>query len=179
MVVSPQQACVIFNKLNVNLVEDGSGIFIGANQAIGWSSIGKTNEGFGSLTNASLSRSVNVVYDSDVIDTKIDDLRHIQLMEQPMAQQCAVDFESVNANAVLSGSAIDIGDNKQPGWNNSRKTNYGNGKGIGRNRYTQIANIVFDDDLVDAPFEFEGDIVHSGSADKNIRIRSQRQSPET
>jgi hypothetical protein len=39
--LSQQKACVIFNKLVVNNIENSSGIFIGTNQALGWSTYGR------------------------------------------------------------------------------------------------------------------------------------------
>ncbi|WP_160297248.1 hypothetical protein [Paenibacillus sp. IHBB 10380] len=46
MNLSHQRACVIFNYLIVNNIEDSSGIFIGTNQAVGWSCYSKSNQGF-------------------------------------------------------------------------------------------------------------------------------------
>lgn len=172
MILPPQKACVIFNKLVVNNIENSSGIFIGTNQAIGWSSYGKRNEGFGSLREAALTHSVNVVYDADMIDTSIENASYIQLAETAEAQHCAIDFESINANVVNTGSTIDIGDNKQLGWRNSRKTNYGTGKGLGINRYTRIANLLFDNDAVDTTINNEDKIIeNNGNIDKDIRIQ--------
>jgi hypothetical protein len=171
LTLSRQNACVIFNKLVVNNIEDSSGIFIGTNQAIGWSSYGKTNNGFGSLKDATLSHSVNIVYDSDVIDSSLKEVRYLQLTETTNAQHCAVEFESINANSVNNGSAIDLGDNKQLGWRSSRKINYGTGKAFGRNRLNGTANIIFDNDVVDAPVHTEGKIIENrGNIEKDIQI---------
>jgi hypothetical protein len=166
-----QKACVIFNKLVVNNIEDSSGIFIGTNQAIAWSSYSKSNQGFGSLHDSTLSQSLNVVYDPDLIDASVEDIRNITLSEFPNNQQlCAIDFQSINANALSNGSAIDLGDNKQLGWRSSRKVNYGGGKHLGANRVNQVANIIVDNDVVDAPFHTDGQIVDSLPSVKNIRI---------
>ncbi|RKP54362.1 hypothetical protein D7Z26_13475 [Cohnella endophytica] len=167
-----QKAFVIFNKLVVNNIEDSSGIFIGTNQAIGWSTYSKSNQGFGSLSDATLSHSVSIVKDQDVIDTPIEDVRCITMTEagHPL-QQCAIDFNSIHANSLNNGSAIDLGDNKQLGWRSSRKNNYGFGKNLGSNQITQVANLVFDDDVVDAPIHNEGTITDNArSGEKNIRI---------
>jgi hypothetical protein len=171
-----QKAYVIFNKLFVNNIEDSSGIFIGTNQAIGWSTYSKSNQGFGNLRNATLTNSISVVQDPDVIDTPIEDVRYITLTEasNPL-QQCAIEFNSIHANSLFNGSAIDLGDNKQLGWRSSRKVNYGFGKSLGSNRVNQVASIIFDDDAIDAPFHNEGTITENvKNVEKNIQIISEK-----
>lgn len=166
-----QQACVVFDKVIVNSIENSSGIFIGTNQAIGWSAYGKTNQGFGSVSDARLSHAVSVIHDSDIIDASVQDTRNFQISDSTSAfQQCAVEFRSVNANALNNGSALDIGDNKQPGWRSSRKNNYGNGKYVGANAVAMAASLTIDNDVVDAPFQTGGQIVDTSAAVKNIRI---------
>jgi hypothetical protein len=166
-----QKACVIFNKISVNSIENSSGIFIGTNQAFGWKSISTSNEGFGSLHDAFLTNCTNVVFDSDFMDTTIKDVTYIQETEASKAQQSYVEFKSINSNALNNGSVIDIGNNKQPGWNNSRKTNYGSGRAIGANRYSRITNIVFDNDNVDSPIHIESNISGtSESVDNEVLI---------
>ncbi|MDB4868070.1 MAG: hypothetical protein JWR03_2403 [Cohnella sp.] len=176
--MSEQKAVVIFNKLIVIDVENSSGIFIGTNQAVGWSSYSKINQGFGSLQDATLTNSVNVVHDQDVMDASIHDARHITLSDGANnLQQCIVDFQSVNVNSVMNGSAIDLGDNKQLGWRSSRKVNYGGGKNLGANRMSHVVNFTLDNDVVDAPFHTEGQIIQSTSASvaSDIRITQKRQ----
>lgn len=168
-----QKACVIFNKLIVNNIENSSGIFIGTNQAIAWSSYSKSNQGFGILNDAVLTNAVNVVYDQDVLDASVEDLKYIHLSKDGQTlQQSTVEFQSVNANTVTTGSAIDLGDNKQLGWRSNQKVNYGTGKSLGSNRLSQIASLVMDNDLIDAPFHIEAITNENpGNAEKNIRIR--------
>ncbi|MFB5678323.1 hypothetical protein ACE3NQ_22775 [Paenibacillus terreus] len=170
--MSQQKACVIFNKLIVNNIENSSGIFIGTNQALGWSTYGKTNHGFGSLSSSTLTNSVNVVYDSDAIDASVEDARDITLVEAANAlQQSAIDFQSINANALNSGAAIDLGHNKQLGWRNSRKVNYGTGKSLGSNYLKQIANLVLDNDVIDAPQHTEEKVTdETEGIEKNTHI---------
>ncbi|WP_052339231.1 hypothetical protein [Gorillibacterium massiliense] len=172
MNMNQQRAFVIFNKLFVNTIEDSSGIFIGTNQAIGWSSSSKTNQGFGTLQNSTLSNIASVVYDSDVMDASIDDATSITLAElnHPL-RQCAIDFNAIHANVVTDGSAIDLGDNTQLGWRSSLKSNYGFGKSYGSNRVNQVVSMTVDDDAVDAPIQYAGQIIESVQTDeKNIRI---------
>lgn len=176
MILGQQKACVIFNKLFVNNIENSSGIFIGTNQAIGWSNYSKSNQGFGTLSNAALTNVVSVVQDPDFIDTPIEDVRTITLAESSHSmQQSAIDFNAIHANSITNGSALDLGDNKQLGWRSSRKTNYGFGKSLGGNRVQQVASVTFDDDAVDAPVHYEGTIIeNANSAEKNIRISQKK-----
>lgn len=170
-IITEQKACVVFNRLLVNNIENTSGIFIGTNQAIAWRNFEKSNQGFGSLNDAIVTRVVNVVQDSDGVDTSFRDFNHIVLTESPnRLQQCAVDFGTIQANALNNGSAIDVGDNKQPGWRNARKTNYGNSKNLGHNQQSQMANFMMDNDAMDTLFQTGGYLDDSLQAVKNIRI---------
>jgi hypothetical protein len=171
LIVSEQQACVIFNKLVVNSIEDTSGIFIGTNQAVAWSSYSKNNQGFGSLQDCKVTNSINVVHDPDVLDATVKDVRNIAITEIPNhLQQCAIDFHSIHANSVSNGSAIDLGDIKQLGWRSSRKVNYGGGKYQGGSRLSRIANITVDNDVVDAKFDATGQSADTSGTVKNVRI---------
>jgi hypothetical protein len=168
---SGQKASVVFQKLIVNNIENASGIFIGTNQAWGWSSYGKTNQGFGTLSGSTLSHAVGVVHDPDVVDASVRDVRNIGLTEAPnAAQQCFVGFGSIQANAVNNASAIDLGDNKQLGWRTSRKSNYGNGKMVGTNSVRQVAAFAVDNDAVDAPVAALEKSADASTVVKNIRI---------
>jgi len=172
MILGQQRAYVVFNKLFVNNIQDTSGIFIGTNQAVGWSAYSKRNEGFGSLSNATVHNVVSVVQDPDYIDMPIDDVQCITLTETSNSlQQCAIDFNAIHANVLNSGSALDLGNNKQLGWRSSRKLNYGFGKSLGRNQVKQAASMVVDDDLIDAPVHQQQKIIdHVPHVEKNIRI---------
>jgi hypothetical protein len=169
--MTEQKACVIFNKLVVGSMEDTSGVFIGTNQALGWSSFSKSNQGFGSLKDATLTHSLNVVQDSDVVDAKMEETRTISLSEMTHAgQQCAIDFQSIHANSLNNGSAIDLGDIKQLGWRSTRKVNMGSGKSYGTNRISHMFNSTVDNDVSDAHFHTEGRINETSGVVKNIRI---------
>ncbi|MCM3705287.1 MULTISPECIES: hypothetical protein [Cytobacillus] len=45
----PKSPKIIFNNLNVDLLENNSGIFMGKNRQFYWSSAGKTHSGFGAI----------------------------------------------------------------------------------------------------------------------------------
>lgn len=64
-------ATVVFNSINVNVIDSQSGIFIGENRQSNWNSSSKTNAGFGTAQgegNIFLGLE-NVVIDPDTIDT--------------------------------------------------------------------------------------------------------------
>lgn len=174
-----QQACVVFRQLTVGSVENTSGIFIGTNHAPAWTSFEKSNQGFGSLKDSVLKGAVNVVYDTDVLDSTFQDASYVALTEtQNQAQQCAVEFGSIHANALYSGSAIDLGDNKQLGWRNARKNNYGSGKNMGNNQLSKMANFTMDNDVLDAVFQNGGKWTDTSQVAKNIRIAQQADKPK-
>ncbi|MBB6669253.1 hypothetical protein [Cohnella nanjingensis] len=172
MVLNDIKACVVFHKLFVNSIENSSGIFIGTNQAGGWTTYSKSNSGFGNLKDATLSNAIGIVSDPDLFDTTIHDAPNISLAEAAhAAQQCAIEFESVNVNTLMNASAVDIGDIKQLGWRTARKNNYGQGKSYGANRMSQMVNVVFDDDRTDATFHIKQNVVdQSGNTPKNVQI---------
>ncbi|UUZ86313.1 hypothetical protein LJK88_24670 [Paenibacillus sp. P26] len=134
MNVASRQVNIVFNKLYVNVIETNSGIFIGVNNAVGWSSHSKSNYGLGSASNCHISGNVSVVQDQDFIDAPIIDRKQIISGTPPEGlSNSHIDFESVNANAITTNSSISVGENDQTGWTAHRKTNYGNGKHYGLN----------------------------------------------
>lgn len=59
-----------FDAIHVNSITDASGIFIGTNAQVFWSTSGKTNNGLGEVNgdhNVVLN-NINTVYDNDIID---------------------------------------------------------------------------------------------------------------
>lgn len=174
-----QKAVVIFHSLNVNNIENSSGIFIGTNHALGWSTYSKTNQGFGSLSDTSLSHSIGIVSDPDIVDAGVRDIRHINLSETPnQAQMSLVNFGSIQATALNNGSAIDLGDNKQLGWRTSRKNNYGASKVLGRSLMKQVAGFAMDNDTVDAPVFSLGTAGETSTVIKNILISKNTDKPK-
>lgn len=145
-----QQACVVFNKLIVNYISQASGIFIGTNQAIGWRSYRKSNEGLGNVRDSTVVDTINVVNDQDVVDMPIKDSSTVHMQEGGgQGQRSAIAFRSINAVAVANTSAIDVGDIMQPAWRSAHKNNYGTGTSVGVNQISHVANLIRDNDVVD------------------------------
>jgi len=146
-----QQACVLFNRLTVTSVEHTSGIFIGTNQAIGWSSVSKSNQGFGSASDCRITDSIHLVQDPDVMDNCSSQAVSIPAASEgpPSRHWCDVSFRTINALSLSNGSAIGIGENRQNGWSGSHKTISGTGKLYGGNRVGRVANLVQDGDAAD------------------------------
>lgn len=178
MDIAGQKAVVVFQRLTVNNIEDSSGIFIGTNHALGWSSIAKTNQGFGSLSDATIHRAVSVLRDPDVVDASVRDTNSIRLSEVPnQAQQSIVSFGSIQANSLNNGSAIDLGDNKQLGWRSTRKNNYGFSKVLGRSLMRQVAGFAVDNDELDSPVVTQGVVADTSTVVKNIVIAQNTDKP--
>jgi hypothetical protein len=138
----------------VNAIDTNSGIFIGVNNAIGWSSHGKSNSGFGSTSNCKVSGNINVVYDQDVIDAPIEDLKNVVAhFSADSKLNSNLNFKSINANTILTNSSISVGENNQAAWSSHRKNNYGNGKNYGLNVLKHLVNSVKDNDCLDAPIQ--------------------------
>jgi hypothetical protein len=148
------QTSVIFNKMFVNVIDTNSGIFIGVNNALGWSSHGKSNSGFGSASNCKVSGNIHVVYDQDVIDAPIEDLKNVVTHSSADSQlNSNLHFKSINANTLLTNSTISVGENDQTAWSSHRKNNYGNGKTYGLNVLKHLVNSIKDNDWVDSPIQ--------------------------
>ncbi|OCT10969.1 hypothetical protein A8709_04500 [Paenibacillus pectinilyticus] len=62
--------CIQFDAIHVNSITDGSGIFIGTNAQIQWTTSSKSNSGLGEVSgeNNVVWYNVNTVYDNDIID---------------------------------------------------------------------------------------------------------------
>ncbi|WP_274362172.1 hypothetical protein [Paenibacillus thermotolerans] len=58
---------------------------------------------------------------------------------------------AINVNAMNRGNIISVGENSQPGWNQSGKSNFGNGQLFGNNLATGYVSNLFDNDVVDSP----------------------------
>lgn len=174
-----QQACVIFRQITVQSIESSSGIFIGTNQAAGWRSIEKSNQGFGTVQDAILKNTMNAVYDTDAMDATFRDATYVSLTEAAsQQQQCAVDFNTIQTNALNNGSVFGLGDNKQLGWRSARKSNYGNGKHVGSNVSAHTVNFTMDNDTMDGVFQGGGKFLDTSGVIKNIRIKQNEQSRE-
>ena len=65
---------VIFKSLNVNVIEDASGVFIGDNTQWNFSSHLKQNYGFGAVHGEknSVNNPYNIVYDPDEVDHPVN-----------------------------------------------------------------------------------------------------------
>ncbi|EIT85583.1 hypothetical protein A374_10118 [Fictibacillus macauensis ZFHKF-1] len=62
---------VLFHCINVNVIAQNAGVFVGTNTQLNWNSIVKMNTGAGNVVgsrNFSLYNK-NVLYDNDVVDT--------------------------------------------------------------------------------------------------------------
>jgi hypothetical protein len=59
-----------FNQIQVHLISDSSGIFVGSNTQMNWSSNEKTNSGCGVICGDEISvlHNIHVIYDNDLYD---------------------------------------------------------------------------------------------------------------
>lgn len=63
-----------------------------------------------------------------------------------------IQFDNMNANAVINNSGIFTGSNKQIYWRTFQKNNFGFGVTIGiKNDSTGIMNVINDQDIIDTP----------------------------
>lgn len=142
---------VVLGNITVNFIQNSSGIFVGTNYAHGWSTNSKINNGFGSSKGSDHRCSINFVYDNDIIDTPIEDVKTIILNQQPregIPVNQNIDFHSIDVNAVNINSSISIGENNQAGWSSHRKSNFGT-QMIGESIIENSTNTIIDNDIID------------------------------
>ncbi|MGG1514160.1 hypothetical protein ABE504_02025 [Paenibacillus oryzisoli] len=71
----------------------------------------------------------------------------------------AIQFDAIHVNAITEGSGIFIGTNTQVLWSSSAKVNKGVGEISGEhNRIEQVTNVIYDNDIIDAPYT-KGDLI--------------------
>lgn len=142
-------------NIQVQTMERQSGIFIGEqNSAIGWSTHGKQNSVFGSISGRSniLFRNISILNDPDIIDTPIDDRDiNIALENSSDEKTTNLTLNSLNVSAMQPGSSLFLGKGHVNGIDANQKSNasQGNLNGNG-NRLANNLNINNDQDGVDA-----------------------------
>jgi hypothetical protein len=62
---------VILRGLNVDALNNCSGVFIGRNFTSDWESISKANNGFGPVDGCRVKNSIHIVSDQDLIDSPV------------------------------------------------------------------------------------------------------------
>lgn len=152
MRLDDERSSVFFNKIIVNSIEASSGIFVGINSSYGWRSFRKSNYGLGRCSNCTIQQTFSVVYDNDLIDFPVDDQAvHLHLQKSPAEQQ--IQFRSIDVNAMNTNSTVAVGESNQAGWNSLGKNNMGDGRHNGINVMRGNANLVVDNDMIDAPMQ--------------------------
>ena len=145
---------VKFEKLAVSSIGSSSGIFIGKNNAIGWSAHGKSNQGLG-YANGKVINSVNLVYDNDFVDSPIDDRDLIVDSEMYLSAKIEDDerikFDEINVTSLSGNAAISVGKNRQSGWDAHSKANTGIGQHYDDSITCNNLSVIDDADLIDSP----------------------------
>lgn len=146
---------VSVNNLNVNSIEANSGIFIGAtNLSYGWSSHSKSNSGFGSFSNATVTKSYSVIYDNDSIDSPIVDSKKIFVVKpKDSPSQTDINLAEINVNGMETNAAVSVGDIDQAGWSSHSKSNTGEGRNKGINTSAYNTTEIIDNDNFDTPIQ--------------------------
>ena len=153
----------------VGTITGNSGVYISEQNVIfGISSHSKSNNGLGSIdSNNLLHRNINLVYDSDFIDTPIDD-RDIKIYQNNQTYSAdpkisQVSFDSINVTTLSQNSGVFIGDVKITGLDSHSKQNSAQGSTNGhRNIEMQNFNYVYDSDVIDTPIQDQDIKVLSG-----------------
>ena len=63
-----------FLAINVNTISNGSGVFVGINNAVGWDAHSKFSMGNGQFLGMNgTANNINILLDNDIIDAPIND----------------------------------------------------------------------------------------------------------
>ncbi|MCD1259454.1 spore germination protein [Paenibacillus athensensis] len=60
-------------------------------------------------------------------------------------------FNMINVNNLNTNATVGIGENAQSSWDSHSKNNYGYGENIGAAFTANVANVIYDNDFIDAP----------------------------
>ncbi|GGE37407.1 hypothetical protein GCM10011391_15360 [Pullulanibacillus camelliae] len=145
--------------LNVNNIQMNSGIFIGNNQSHHWRSHTKINNGLGMMRSSTLSHSLNMVIDNDIMDTVINETRTQQSLpaeKDSLPHTTTLHLNNINANALHQNATLSFGDNNQRDWRAHNKYNNGLGILTGSNKVKQSTSIIEDNDHIDTPIHDNG-----------------------
>jgi len=63
----------------------------------------------------------------------------------------AINFVTINVNAINRDGLVAVGENNQPGWTTHGKTLFGNCQVFGINFNANIMNNTLDNDFIDTP----------------------------
>ena len=145
---------VNFEKLAVSSIGSSSGIFIGKNNAIGWSAHGKSNQGLGSV-NGNVMHNLNMVFDNDLVDSPIDDRDLIvdsdMYLSAKIEDDARITLDEINVTSLSGNAAISVGKNRQSGWDAHSKANTGIGQHYDDSITCNNLSVIDDADLIDSP----------------------------
>lgn len=142
--------------LSVHMISTNSGVYIGqSNVVVGVSHSSKSNTGFGSVDSHNfVYKNVGIVYDSDVIDTAIDD-RDVKILANTgtsVEGNTNIFFHSLGVATMTQNAGVFIGNTRIAGLDTHEKDNVGFGKVYGhQNVHQSNIGINYDPDEVDIP----------------------------
>jgi hypothetical protein len=141
-------------NIQIQTISECSGIFISdSNVMYGWGSHEKENIGFGSISDNNLVRgNINVVFDSDYMDTIIDDRDTHAFIQhsKPQASANVISFDKINVNSMQQNSGVFVGQSNLNGLDQHQKQNGAYGTTVGgSNVSVGNCNIVYDPDVID------------------------------
>lgn len=140
---------LIINGITVNSIDTSSGIFVGINNVNNWSSLRKSNYGFGTVSNSFVSENFGLVIDNDLIDTPIEN--HAVTYMNGSQEVNDIDVKEINVNSLDTNAAVSVGENLLNGWSAHGKRNEATGRSAGISQHKENTNIVIDNDVVDCP----------------------------
>lgn len=140
---------VALNNINVNVISNSAGIFIGPNNQWGWSSHYKEVDIMTVKGNNNIARfNNNNIFDQDLVDTYINDQDMVANYTGYFGST-SIDLNAINIVNMSENVGTFTGDNNQFGWNSHDKTNSVNTiRGNNNTSYSRY-NYVDDRDLCD------------------------------
>ncbi|HSU78977.1 MAG TPA: hypothetical protein VLK78_01050 [Candidatus Angelobacter sp.] len=137
--------------IHVHLIENTSGLFIGAVQANGWKSKSKTNQVFGHIHSSIVHGLIGLLQDNDHLDM-INVDRSLTLNNKnglEVDEEVKIQINGVYVNAMQYNANVSVGNSQVNQWDTKGKNNFGTGKLVGENDLKSIMNNIDDRDLFD------------------------------
>jgi hypothetical protein len=148
-----REPSICLNSLSIDTLDTTCGVFIGMNNAVGWSSHSKSNSGLGTGGDG-CRNNLNIVYDNDIIDTPAessDMFLNTGGSSGDGAGPLEINFDKIDVNALDTQSLIAVGHNSQSAWDSHSKDNHGLGTLYGQPSLTKNTSTIHDNDIIDAP----------------------------
>lgn len=148
----------LWKNLNIEHVEQSSGVFTGTNVQSKWISIKKTNQGFGQPASSTFINTKTYIDDHDLYDLYHNVSPapyHNQFSPstdsdtKQQTEPISLKWQELHIGALNQQSILSVGENHQSYWSAFHKANLGLGVFTGKNITKAAITFIDDQDFMD------------------------------